>query len=178
MVILFIIGGLGFSSSSSASYGSGGLLMALAFFYNMGIGAVVYCIVAEMPSAELRTQTIVLARNSYNLMGIVNAILTPYMLNESDWNWGAKTGLYWGGWTALTLLWVIIDLPETSGRTFSEINELFNQGVAARKFKTAKVDPFGSKEGAQDLEGDDKEVDLSKFEEEVETEEGLPISRP
>lgn len=64
-------------------------------------------------------------------------------LNVSDWNWGAKTGLYWGGFTAVTLAWVIIDLPETTGRTFSEINELFNQGVPARKFASTVVDPFG-----------------------------------
>lgn len=151
MATLFIIGGLGFWPNSSGSWGSGGLLLALSFFYNAGIGAVVYCIVAEMPSAELRTQTIALARNCYNLMAIFNAILTPYMLNIDDWNWGAKTGLYWGGWTAVTLLWVVIDLPETSGRTFSEINELFEQGIPAREFKSTKVDPFGKGIIAQDL---------------------------
>ncbi|CAI4394887.1 ALI_collapsed_G0028980.mRNA.1.CDS.1 [Saccharomyces cerevisiae] len=154
MVCLFIIGGLGFASGSSASNGAGGLLLALSFFYNAGIGAVVYCIVTEIPSAELRTKTIVLARICYNLMAIVNAIITPYMLNASNWNWGAKTGLFWGGFTALTLAWVIIDLPETTGRTFSEINELFNQGVPARKFASTVVDPF-QKEGPQnDLQDD------------------------
>lgn len=156
MVTLFVIGALGFSSSSKASYGVGGLLLALSFFYNAGIGAVVYCIVAEIPSAELRTQTIVLARNSYNLMAIFNSILTPYMLNEDDWNWGAKTGLYWGACTAVTLLWVVIDLPETSGRTFSEINELFAQHVPARKFKTTKVDPFRNAPAATDLPNDEQ----------------------
>ena len=48
-----------------------------------------------------------------------------------------------GGFTAVTLAWAIIDLPETTGRTFSEINELFNQGVPARKFASTVVDPFG-----------------------------------
>lgn len=157
MIILFIIGGLGFASGSSASYGSGGLLLALSFFYNTGIGAVVYCIVAEIPCSELRTQTIVLARNSYNLVAVVNAILTPYMLNLDNWNWGSKTGLYWGAFTALTLAWVIIDLPETSGRTFSEINELFALKTPARKFKSTKVDPFKIK-----FASDDIQVDLQK----------------
>ncbi|QLQ81257.1 hypothetical protein HG537_0F00180 [Torulaspora globosa] len=142
MVILIIIGGLGFSTNPNASWGSGSLLLALSFFYNAGIGPVVYCIVAEIPSAELRTQTIVLARNCYNLTAVVNSVLTPYMLNASDWNWGAKSGLYWGAMTALTLVWVIIDLPETSGRTFSDIDELFAQKVPARKFKSTTVDPF------------------------------------
>lgn len=143
LVVLIVIGGLGFSKDPKASWGSGGLLLALSFFYNTGIGPVVYCIVAEIPSAELRTQTIVLARNCYNLTAVVNSVLTPYMLNVDDWNWGSKTGLYWGGMTALTLLWVILDLPETSGRTFSDIDELFARKVSARKFKSTAVDPFG-----------------------------------
>lgn len=161
MLVLLVIGGLGFSDSPGASNGAGGLLLALSFFSNVGIGSVCYCIVAEMPSAELRTQTIVLARNSYNLMAVVNAILTPYMLNTGDWNWGAKTGLYWGGMTALTLAWVIIDLPETAGRTFSEINELFARGVPARKFKSTIVDPFGKGRIADDIQDDDKEAEVT-----------------
>lgn len=146
MGILIIIGGLGFSKNPNASWGSGSLLLALSFFYNAGIGPVVYCIVAEIPSAELRTQTIVLARNCYNLTAVINSVLTPYMLNESDWNWGAKSGLYWGAMTAVTLVWVILDLPETSGRTFSDIDELFAQKVPARKFKSTSVDPFRKEE--------------------------------
>lgn len=161
MLVLLVIGGLGFSDSPGASNGAGGLLLALSFFSNVGIGSVCYCIVAEMPSAELRTQTIVLARNSYNLMAVVNAILTPYMLNTGDWNWGAKTGLYWGGMTALTLAWVIIDLPETAGRTFSEINELFARGAPARKFKSTIVDPFGKGRIADDIQDDDKEAEVT-----------------
>ena len=161
MLVLLVIGGLGFSDSPGASNGAAGLLLALSFFSNVGIGSVCYCIVAEMPSAELRTQTIVLARNSYNLMAVVNAILTPYMLNTGDWNWGAKTGLYWGGMTALTLAWVIIDLPETAGRTFSEINELFARGVPARKFKSTIVDPFGKGRIADDIQDDDKEAEVT-----------------
>lgn len=161
MVILIIIGGLGFSKNPRASWGSGSLLLALSFFYNAGIGAVVYCIVAEVPSAELRTQTIVLARNCYNLTAVVNSILTPYMLNVGDWNWGAKTGLYWGGMTALTLVWVVFDLPETSGRTFSDIDELFAQGIPARKFKSTTVNPFGKMEDPDNSSKDNSVINSS-----------------
>lgn len=160
MVVLLIIGGLGFSSNSDATWGIGSLLVILAFFYNVGIGPVVYCIISEIPTARLRTQTIILARNSYNLMAVVNAIWTPYMLNSDDWNWGAKTGLFWGGFCGLTLLWAIIDLPETTGRTFSEIDELFAQRIPARKFKTAHVDPFGSPALAQALVQNEKAKNL------------------
>ena len=65
-----------------------------------------------------------------------------------------RQGLYWGGFTAVTLAWVIIDLPETTGRTFSEINELFNQGVPARKFASTVVDPFGKGQRQNDSQVD------------------------
>lgn len=163
MFVLFIIGGLGFSNNSDVSWGIGSLLVILAFFYNVGIGPVVYCIVSEIPTARLRTQTIGLARNCYNMMGVINAIWTPYMLNTTDWNWGAKTGLFWGGFTGLTLIWAFIELPETTGRTFGEIDELFAQRIPARKFKSTHVDPFGSATLAKDLANKDKTKNLEAF---------------
>lgn len=84
------------------------------------------------------------------------------MLNVEDWNWGAKAGLYWGGMSALTLAWVVIDLPETSGRTFSDLNELFARGIPARKFKSTVVDPFGN----------------GKVDDEIQNEDELPESSP
>ncbi|CAI4552611.1 CIC_collapsed_G0026120.mRNA.1.CDS.1 [Saccharomyces cerevisiae] len=42
----------------------GALLMVVAFFYNLGIAPVVFCLVSEIPSSRLRTKTIILARNA------------------------------------------------------------------------------------------------------------------
>jgi SP family general alpha glucoside:H+ symporter-like MFS transporter len=35
-----------------------------------------------------------------------------------------------------------IRLPETKGRSFEELDMLFNNGVPARKFKTYEVDAY------------------------------------
>ena len=108
------------------------------------MGPVTYCLVPEIPSNKLRTKTVILARNCYNIMGIVNAIWTPYMLNSDQWNWGAKTGLFWGAISLVMLIWAYYELPETKGRTFGEIDELFSQGVPARKFESTEVNPYDS----------------------------------
>ncbi|CDO96617.1 unnamed protein product [Kluyveromyces dobzhanskii CBS 2104] len=142
MVVMLITGGLGFSDSKGASWGAGSMLLIYNFFYNSTSGPVVYCVVSEIPSDRLRTSTIVLARNAYNLTAIVNSVLTPYMLNSYQWNWGAKTGLFWGGFAALSLVWAYFDLPETKGRTFAELDELFHQKIPARKFASTHVEPF------------------------------------
>lgn len=166
-VMYFIIGGLGCMDTEQSKMASGALLMVVAFFYNLGIAPVVFCLVSEVPSSRLRTKTIILARNSYNMISIVTLVLVLYQLNSHKWNWGAKAGFFWGAFCFATLAWAVFDLPETSGKTFGEIDELFKLGVPARKFKTTKVDPFAIKITE---ESSDDERDLSpKVSSEVES---------
>jgi SP family general alpha glucoside:H+ symporter-like MFS transporter len=40
-------------------------------------------------------------------------------------------------------MWVYFRLPEPRGRTYGELDMLFEQKVSARKFAKTKVDPFG-----------------------------------
>jgi SP family general alpha glucoside:H+ symporter-like MFS transporter len=66
---------------------------------------VCYTLVAEIPSTRLRVRTTVIARISYNFVGLATNTITPKMLNPSAWNWKGKTGFFWAGATGLTLLW-------------------------------------------------------------------------
>ncbi|QID87016.1 maltose permease [Saccharomyces pastorianus] len=168
-VMLFIIGGLGCSDTHGAKMGSGALLMVVAFSYNLGIAPVVFCLVSEIPSSRLRTKSIILARNAYNIGNIVVAVLILYQLNSEKWNWGAKSGFFWGGLCLAVLIWAVFDLPETAGRTFIEINELFRLGVPARKFKSTKVDPFAAAKAiSDDITPKDPKEDMEAFAEERE----------
>ncbi|CEP60796.1 sugar porter family MFS transporter LALA0_S01e19152g [Lachancea lanzarotensis] len=156
-IMYFVIGGLGCMDTDQSKMASGALLMVVAFFYNVGIAPVVFCLVSEVPSSRLRTKTIILARNTYNVVSMVAMVLILYQLNSQKWNWGAKAGFFWGGLCFATLAWAIVDLPETAGKTFSEISELFRLGVSARKFKSAKVDPFAIKT-TEELSDDEREI--------------------
>ena len=62
------------------------------------------------------------------------------MLNPSAWNWGAKAGFFWAGTCALCAVWTYFRLPEPKGRTYGELDVLFERGVSARKFKTTEVE--------------------------------------
>ena len=108
------------------------------FTYDLTVGPVCYSLVAEIPSTRLRQKTIVMARNFYNFWGIINYIWTPYMLNPTAWNWGAKTGFFWSGICFILFLWTFFRLPEPKGRTYGELDILFENKVSARKF--AKTD--------------------------------------
>jgi MFS transporter, SP family, general alpha glucoside:H+ symporter len=145
-VALLIIGFVGIApkSNTTAPWVIGSMLLIFTFIYDATIGPVCYCLVAEISSTRLRSKTIVLARNFYNVVGIFNNIITPRMINPTAWNWGAKAGFFWAGSCFLCIVWTYFRLPEPKGKTYAELDVLFERGLGARKFKNAKVDPFRS----------------------------------
>ncbi|ETN41289.1 uncharacterized protein HMPREF1541_03224 [Cyphellophora europaea CBS 101466] len=142
LLTLVVIGGLGFNDSHNAQLAIGILLVVCTFVNTICMGPTCYPIVAETPSGRLRYKTITVGRFSYNVAGVIQNSITPRMLSDSAWNWGAKAGLFYAGTNILCLLWCFFRLPETKGRSFGEIDLLFDNKVPARKFKYTKVDQF------------------------------------
>jgi SP family general alpha glucoside:H+ symporter-like MFS transporter len=142
--LLLIIGFVGIapSSNTSASWAVGSMLLVYTFVYDLTVGPVCYSLVAEISSTRLKAKTIVLARNFYNIAGIINNVIVPRMLNPLAWNWGAKAGFFWAGLCFLCLTWTYFRLPEPKGRTYGELDVLFERKVPARKFKSTIVDQF------------------------------------
>ena len=75
-----------------------------------------FAIIAEVSSTRLRSKTIVLACNTYNIGLIVANVLQPDMLNTDEWNWGPKAGLFWAGTCAVSMTWTYFRLPELANR--------------------------------------------------------------
>jgi len=69
-ICLVITGFLGFApnSNTGAAWAVGSMLLIMTFIYDLTVGPVCYCLVAEISSVRLRSKTIVLARNAYNLV--------------------------------------------------------------------------------------------------------------
>lgn len=150
-VILLIVGFISIPTQTiSTSMATGSMLMIYAFFYDISIGPVCYSLVAEVPTTRLRVKTVVLARNVYNVVAIINNIIIPYMLNPDEWNWAGKAGFFWGGLCAVCLVWAYFRVPEPRGRTFAEMDAMFENGVSARKFRQTKVDLFERESDASD----------------------------
>ncbi|KAK5949970.1 hypothetical protein OHC33_008931 [Knufia fluminis] len=141
-VILMIVGcvSLGDQSNSRISWAIGAMLLVYTFVYDSSIGPLTYVIVPEASSSRLRHKTTVLARNAYNLTCIWTGVITPYMLNPTAWNWGAKAGFFWAGATALCLTWAFFRLPETKDATYAELDLMYERGVPARKYAKERRD--------------------------------------
>lgn len=160
-LLLFTIGctALAGRDNTVAQWAIGSLLLLYTFVYDSTIGPVCYSLVTELSSTRLRAKAVVLARNVYNVVGIATNIMTPRMLNPSAWDWGAKAAFFWAGSCFLCAIWTFLRLPEPKGRTYGELNELFEKKVPARKFKTTAVDIFsfdlsrGEEEGGKVVAG-------------------------
>ncbi|CDR99528.1 hypothetical protein, partial [Sporisorium scitamineum] len=98
--------------TAGVSWAVGAMLLICTFAYDLTIGPVCFAIIAEVSSTRLRSKTIVLACNTYNIGLIISNILQPDMLNSDEWNWGAKTGFFWAGTCAVLMLWTYFRLPE------------------------------------------------------------------
>lgn len=117
------------------------LLLAFTLTYDATIGPICYALVSEIPSTRLRSKTIVLARNCYNISSIVANVITPLMLNPTAWGWGALTGFFWAGTSIIGIIWSWFRLPEPKNRSFGELDALFERKLSARKFKNTNLRP-------------------------------------
>ncbi|KAI2618291.1 sugar transporter [Hypomontagnella submonticulosa] len=149
-VMLMILGFLGLASDrNAASLATGSIMLVWALCYQLTVGTVCYSLVAEISTRRLQIKTVVLGRILYNIVGIICGVLTPYMLNPTAWNWGNYAGFFWAGSCFLCFIYTFFRVPEPTGRTFAELDLLFEKKISARKFATTDVDVF-----AEHVEGD------------------------
>jgi len=87
-ICLLITGFLGFapSSNKAAAWVIGSMLLILTFIYDLTVGPVCYCLVAEISSVRLRSKTIVLARNAYNIVCLPPPTSNQYLACHLEHN--------------------------------------------------------------------------------------------
>ncbi|KAF2016909.1 sugar transporter [Aaosphaeria arxii CBS 175.79] len=143
-ILMILVGGLGIPQAESAKttypWAIGSLLIISSFLYNCSIGPLTNTLCSEIPSALLRSKSLVIARWSYAVSTIIAGILTPYQLNPTAWNWGAKTGFFWAGGCLISIVFAFFYVPEPKGKTTAEMDILYEKRTPARHFSKAEVD--------------------------------------
>lgn len=154
--ILLLIGFLGIPEPTQAiAYATGALLMAFTFTYDVTVGPVCYCLVAEMPSTRLRIKTVALARNCYNMASMAANFLDNLILNPTAWNLRGKGGFVWVGFNLASIVWAYYRLPEPRDLSPGEMDVLFEMRVSARNFGKVKADQFRSESLERTVEVDE-----------------------
>ncbi|KAF2021571.1 general substrate transporter [Aaosphaeria arxii CBS 175.79] len=135
-----VVGGLGFMKQNNASGVALVFLCSLwAFVYANTLAPIGWISLVEMSSPRLRAKTTSVAVTIQYLTGILFSYTVPLMLSEQNAGWGQKTGLFFAGTTAVYLIPCILLFPETKGRTYNELDELFERRIPAWKFATTKT---------------------------------------
>ncbi|RSH90283.1 hypothetical protein EHS25_001617 [Saitozyma podzolica] len=106
-----------------------------AFLYQLSIGACGYSVSAEAPAARLRSPTIGLAQALAQVCAWAMGFATPYMINPDEANLGGLVGFVFSGLSALAFVFTFFFVPETSGRTLAEIDELWAEKIPVRRWK-------------------------------------------
>ncbi|EEQ91194.1 MFS transporter, SP family, general alpha glucoside:H+ symporter [Blastomyces dermatitidis ER-3] len=155
-VMLLVMGFLGLvpeSNRNSGALATGSMMLVWALVYQLTVGTVCYSLVGELSSRRLQIKTVVLGRILYNIAAIFCNVLTPYMLNPSAWNWSNYAGFFWGGVCFCCIIYTYFRVPEPRGRSFAELDILFERGVSARRFPETVVDVFEEDVQAEVLAG-------------------------
>ncbi|WYZ35893.1 hypothetical protein EsH8_X_000540 [Colletotrichum jinshuiense] len=134
-VILLFTGGLALPGTVAYNKGTVALILLYCWWYNVTIGATGYTILAEVATSRLRIKTIAIGLALQNALTTMWSFVLPYLFNPDQLNLGAKLAFIFGALSVISLVHLWFNLPETAGRTYEELDEMFMKKIPARKFK-------------------------------------------
>ncbi|KAH8690272.1 putative MFS transporter [Talaromyces proteolyticus] len=135
-IILFVIGFLDFGRNNTGIVWAQASLMDIwTFVYQTTVGPICFVIISEISATRLRGLTIAITTAVQALANIVFTVVLPYMINSDQGDWRGKTGFLFGGISLVCYIWCFFRLPESKGRTFEELDILFERKVPPRNFK-------------------------------------------
>ncbi|KAI2470721.1 general substrate transporter [Annulohypoxylon bovei var. microspora] len=113
--------------------------VAFNFFYVIVYGgfagSMTWPISAEVVNSRLRVVTLSFATGVDYIFAWLTSFCSPYFINPTALNWGAKYCWIWAASNALTFAFWFF-LPDMKGRSLEEIDELFEKRVPARDFSS------------------------------------------
>lgn len=142
-VLLFVVAIIdcvpNYESHSGIMWAQGSLLDVWTFLYQLTVGPLTFVIISEDSSTKLRSRTIAVATAVQAACSIVTTVAVPYMFNPANGNMRGKIGFFFGALSLICATWAFFRIPETRGRTFEEIDIMFERRVPTRKFATYEI---------------------------------------
>ncbi|KAK7226771.1 hypothetical protein V2G26_014774 [Clonostachys chloroleuca] len=152
-VILLAMGGCATATTNPrAIEATVAFILLYCWMYNISIGAVAFTILAEVSTSRLRAKTVGIGLAVVNGLNMMWSFVLPYLFNPDKANLGAKVAFIFGGCSVLCLTYLWFELPETAGRTYEELDEMFMKKIPARHFKSYKVEALATDEKPKEIE--------------------------
>jgi sugar porter (SP) family MFS transporter len=131
--ILDVVPGYG-TSNHGVVWAQCSMMVIYNFFYDLTIGPLCFVYLSEISSAKLRDKTIAIATTINALINVACAVGIPYAINPDQGNLRGKLAFVFFGVSLPCLVWLFLALPETRGRTFEELDIMFQRRVPTKRF--------------------------------------------
>jgi hypothetical protein len=139
--------------------------------YSVSCAPIGWIALVENSTPQLRTQTAGIAAVLQSCSGVIfvrtawshsacqtlmsQTYSVPLMLSSQYAGWGAKIGFFFGPLAAIFTGLVYFAVPETKGRSYAELDELFERRIPAWRFKDTRTSAQDAvereREGRQDV---------------------------
>jgi SP family general alpha glucoside:H+ symporter-like MFS transporter len=139
-VVLWVMGGLAVGGSPMELRATVAMILIYCFLYNVTIGATAFTCLTETATSRLRVKTIAIGIAVQNCISVMWNFVLPYLFNPDKANLGGKVGFIFGGlcFPCIAFLWWY--QPETRGRSYEELDEMFMKKIPARHFKSYRTE--------------------------------------
>ncbi|KAJ9117070.1 hypothetical protein QFC24_006529 [Naganishia onofrii] len=117
-------------------------------------GCMRWAYTAESGSSRLRAKTTTLGTVGNAIIGLIMTTVLPYLLSaDYGAKWGAKTGYLFAGLGAVCIILIWFFIPDFTGRSYAQIDELFSRKISARKFASTEcTGDYGRNVTAREVE--------------------------
>jgi hypothetical protein len=141
MGILFIIdvvaGGLAFDTGNKkATMAIAALSFVFNFFWASSFFSLSNLMPSEMATPKLRHHTMAYTIACAQTTAVVTTLVVPQLTSADAANLGAKTYLIFAGCMAAIIVFFYFFMPETRGRTFAEIDEMYAAKIPMWKWRS------------------------------------------
>jgi MFS family permease len=133
--VMYMVMGIGavVPRSNSSLLTIGIALQFTSITYGPAIGSSM-AVAGEISATRLRAKSVGIGYTWSCIVSIIWTIVLPYLFNSDEANLGGNIGWIFFGMGLIMLILLFFLVPETKGRSFDELDLLFEKDVAARAF--------------------------------------------
>ncbi|KAJ2983001.1 hypothetical protein NQ176_g1015 [Zarea fungicola] len=129
----------GFFTSQASGNVALAMLLLWVISYGLSAGPLGFVASGEVSTPRLRAVSTSFNLFIYGVVFVVFQWTIPYMISPDEANLGVKAIYVWAGFLLPTIIILYIFYPETFGRTYIELDELYERGVPAWRFSRTKT---------------------------------------
>jgi MFS family permease len=134
-VLWISVGTAGCFQSSTALWYIGIGMMVTSFALQSGVGGAWPVVSGETSTLRLRAKSQGIAWISNAFFSWLFNFVVPYMFTPDEGDLGGKAGFIFAGLSFAGFVLIWFEIPEMKNRTATELDEMFEQKLATRKFK-------------------------------------------